>query len=382
MPPIYLDHNATTPMAPEIVEAMLPYLREAYGNPSSAHAWGRQARAAIDRARRQVADLIHANQDEIVFTSGGTEAANLALRGVAEALPGLRILVSAVEHPAVLGPAQTLEAKGVNVTTLPVDSTGYLDVQAAIECLEGPHETLLVSVMFANNDVGTLQPLEALIHAAKGRPVLFHSDAVQAAGRIPIDVQTLRVDLLSLSAHKLYGPKGIGALYVRRGTPLVPLMRGGKQEQGLRPGTENVAGIVGFGAACALAAERLNADAQALKHVRDAFESTVLASIPGVKVNGNLEHRLPNTSNLHIQGLDANMAVLALDLEGIAASVGSACVSGSREPSHVLLAMGLTPEEARASLRFSFGRGQTPEDAAIAAQQLARVVRRLRGQQP
>lgn len=375
---IYLDHNATTALDPGVRDAMLPWLGDGPGNASSVHAFGREARRAIDRARAQVARLIGAQPEELVFTSGGTEANNLALLGAVAAAGRARphLVTTAIEHQSVLNPCRHLERTGAALTLAPVDGDGLLDPEALLAALGD--DTLLVSVMLANNDVGTVEPVAALASRLSERGVLFHTDAVQAVGRLAVDVGRLGVDLLSLSGHKLHGPQGIGALYLRRGTRISPLLFGGHQEQMLRPGTENVAAIVGFGEACELGRERLAADAVRTSALRDAFEQAVLVRVPGVTVNGRGALRLPNTTNLSFEGLDAEALVLHLDLMGLAASTGSACSSADHEPSPVLLAMGLAEAQARASVRFSFGRGQRDDDVGRAVELVAAAVARMR----
>jgi cysteine desulfurase len=371
---IYLDHNATTPLEPAVRAEMNAVLDRAVGNASSLHAFGQAARRILDEARARVARLIGALPEEIVFTSGGTEADNLAVLGVVAARSGRppHVVTSAIEHPAVLNPCRQLELRGCRVTFLAVDREGRLDPAAAIAALSD--ETALVSVMLANNDVGTLQPVAALAEGARARGVLIHTDAVQAVGKVPVNVHELGVDLLSLSGHKLHGPQGAGALYVRRGTPLEPFMFGGRQERGLRPGTENVAAIAGLGKACELAAMRLAEDGLRMDRLRAAFETAIRERVPGVTVNGGGASRLPNMSHLTFAGLDGETLAISLDLLGLAASVGAACSSGVREPPHVLLAMGRSPAAARSSLRFSFGRGNTDEDVARAVDLVVRAV--------
>jgi len=374
---IYLDHNATTRPAPEVVDAMLPYLREEFGNPSSIHREGQQARRALDRAREQAARLIGAAADEIVFTGGGSEADNHALRAIAEtpAAQGRAIVASKIEHQAVLNVCRFLETRGAPTVLLDVDETGLVDLDQLRRALAaGP---ALVSVMLANNDVGTIQPLREIAQAARERGVASHTDAVQAVGKIPVEVGVLGVDLLSFSSHKIYGPKGVGALYVRHGLKLAPLLHGGRQESRRRGGTENVPGIVGFGKACELAAERLAARADRAARRRDAFAQGIRARFPGARVNGHPARRLPNTLNVTFPGLDNESLLLNLDLLGVAASAGSACSAGAAEPSYVLTAMGRTAEEARGSVRFSFGEENDDNDPARALDALAQILRRL-----
>lgn len=375
-PRIHLDHNATTPVDPEVREALVACLDGCHGNPSSIHVEGQQARRVVDAARVAVARLINAFSEEILFTASGTEADNLAILGVAEALAGRRhLVVSAIEHRAVLAPCRHLERHGAALTLVPVDGDGRCDPAAVATALRD--DTALVSVMLANNDVGTIQPIAAIAAAAHARGVLVHCDAVQAAGRMAIDVAALGVDLLSLSAHKCHGPKGVGALYVRRGTPLVPLLHGGRQERRLRAGTENVPALAGFGVAAGHAAARLAADTERVRLLRDRFEALVLGGWPEAQRNGPVEDRLPNTANISFPGLDAARLVVALDLAGIAASTGAACSAADAEPSYVLLAMGRDQAAARSSLRFSFGRGNTPAEAEQAADIVVQTALRL-----
>lgn len=382
MTAIYLDHNATTPIDPAVRAEMDACMDASDGNPSSIHGCGQAARRVLDVARARVARLIGAAPEELVFTSGGTEADNLAILGSASAAgrAGLSLCASGVEHQAVLNPCRHLGRSGRKVEYLAVDGDGVLDLdRAAEEIGEG---TGLVSVMLANNDTGVIQPVAAAAELARARGALFHTDAVQAAGKVPIDVTALGADLLSISAHKLHGPKGVGALYVRRGVGLSPLLFGGHQERSLRPGTENVAAIAGFGKACALGAERLERDARAVRALRDAFEAAIVERIPNVTVYGREAPRLPNTSAIGFAGLDGEMLAINLDLLGLAVSTGAACTSGSADPSHVLLAMGRPPGEARSLVRFSFGRTNAAEEAAIAIDLVCHTVAALRGGNP
>ncbi|MFH1998737.1 MAG: cysteine desulfurase family protein [Planctomycetota bacterium] len=360
---IYLDHNATTPIHPEVVDAMLPFLREGFGNPSSLHEYGQVARRAVDRAREQVAGLIHAEPNEIVFVSGGTEADNHALRGVIKETG--HIITSAIEHHAVLNTCQYLERMGFAVTYLPVDEEGRIDVEQSVAAFRD--DTLLVSVMLANNEVGSIQPVKEIAAAARNRDILMHTDAIQAVGKMPVNVKELGVDLLSISSHKLYGPKGIGALYIRQGTDVSSLIVGGNHERKRRGGTENVPAIVGFGKACEIAEKECAIIAAHTSSLRDHLQQQILKRIHGTRVNGPLENRLPNTLNISFDDFDGEILLMSLDLEGIAVSTGSACASGSSEPSHVLRAMGKNPEQTRGSLRFSLGRDNTQAeiDAAI-----------------
>jgi len=377
---VYFDYNATTPLAHEVRDAMVGALDDTYGNASSVHHFGQRAKAAIDDARSSVARLINAEPSEIVFTSGGTESDNFAIRGVAEALEsaGRRHLVaSAIEHEAVLNTLKALARRGWTVTLIPVDQSGVVSADALRGALTD--ETALVSVMHANNEIGTVQPIAALASAAHERGALFHTDAVQSAGKIPVDVRALGVDLLSLSAHKFNGPKGTGALWIRRGTRLLPTMTGGKHERNRRAGTENVPAIVGMGVAAQLAASKLAADAPRVAALRDRLEARVLAAVPGTAVNGARDARVPNTTNISFDRVEAESLLIALDLEGIAVSTGSACSSGTLEPSHVLRAMGLPPHRTQNSLRFSLGLYSTDAEVDRVVDVLPRLVEKLRG---
>jgi len=378
---IYADYNATTPLDPEVRTAMNEALDVSFGNPSSIHQAGQAARRLVDRARAQVAGLIGAAPDEIVFTSGGTEADNLAVLGVAGAATSERrgMVTSAVEHKAVLDPCTYLQEQGRAVTFLPVDGDGRVEIAAAEGVAKS--DVALFSVMLANNDTGTLQPIAEIVHAANACGALVHSDAVQAAGKVPIDVKKLGVSLLSFSSHKIHGPKGAGALFVRYGVRLAPLVHGGRQERTLRPGTENVPAIVGFGKACDLARARLKADARRVAELRDHFEKQVLARIPGTCVNGG-SRRLPNTSNIAFARLDGEAITINLDMLGMAVSTGAACSSADKTPSHVLVAMGQSATEARSSVRFSFGRDTTDEEIDRAVHLVVQAVKLLREARP
>ena len=373
---IYADYNATTPLDPEVRAAMNEALGATFGNPSSIHSAGQAARRLVDRARAQVAALIGAAPDEIIFTSGGTEADNLAVLGAAAAPLGesKAIVTSVVEHKAVLDPCAFLQSKGHAVTVLPVDRDGVVDL-AALEAAVNT-DVALVSLMLANNDTGTIQPVAEAVRAAKTIPV--HTDAVQAAGKLPIDVKKLGVSLLSFSSHKIHGPKGAGALFVRYGSHLAPLVHGGRQERTLRPGTENVPAIVGFGKACELARARLEADARRVAELRDHFEAQILARLAGSRINGG-SNRLPNTSNLAFAGLDGEAITINLDMVGMAVSTGAACNSADKTPSHVLVAMGQSVAEARSSVRFSFGRHTSDEEIDRATNLVVQAVNLLRG---
>ena len=379
---IYLDHNATTPVDPQVVAAMLPFLTEIYGNASSIHSYGQQARAAVEQARESVARLVGARAAEIVFTSGGTEADNLAILGVVRASRAERkhVITSQIEHHAVLNACQALESEGVEVTYLPVSPDGVVD-PAAVRAALKPH-TVLVSVMLANNELGTIQPIAEIAEIAAEASVPFHTDAVQAAGKLPLDVSRLGVNLLSLSGHKLYAPKGVGALYVRAGTHIAPIAFGGHHERDRRPGTENVSGLVALGRAAELALDRLATEPARIAALRDRFERELLVRISDVRVNGAGAPRVANTSNVTFSFIEGESLVIALDLKGVSCSTGAACSSGAIEPSHVLTAIGLAPQEARASLRYSFGHANTEADVDAALDALDAAVRHLRELSP
>lgn len=382
MKAIYLDHAATTSLRPEVLEAMLPFFSEEFGNASSVYGWGRRARQALDRSRDTVARILGAaNANEIVFTSSGSEAANLAIKGVAWAYQnkGKHIITSAVEHHAVLDTFSWLEKIGFEVTVLPVDEVGLVNPDQVTAALRP--ETILVSIMHANNEVGTIQPISTIGAIVRKHGAFFHTDAVQTAGILDLDVEQLQVDLLSLSAHKLYGPKGVGALYVRKGVRLEPLIHGGAQEKRRRAGTENVAGIVGLAAALELAQTEREEEAVRLGKLRDRLIQG-LQKIPHTKVNGSLEHRLPNNVNVCFEFIEGESLLLNLDLRGIAASSGSACTSGSLDPSHVLLAMGLSHEIAHGSLRLTLGRENTDADVDYVLSEVPEIVGRLRAMSP
>ncbi|HKE88027.1 MAG TPA: cysteine desulfurase NifS [Vicinamibacterales bacterium] len=376
---IYLDHNATTPLATPVVDRMTAVLRDEFGNPSSVHHFGQRAKAAIDEARSAVAALLGADPGEIVFTGSGTEGDNMAIRGAAEALEptGRRhLVVSAIEHEAVLNTAKALARRGWRVTHLPIDGTGIVspdDLRSALT-----DDTALVSVMHANNEIGTIQPIAELARIAHERRALFHTDAVQSAGKIPIDVKALGVDLLSLSAHKFYGPKGVGAVWIRRGLRLLSPITGGKQERGRRAGTENVAGIVGMGVAARLAREKMADEGARLAVLRDRLEEGVLAHVTGTAVNGARSPRVPNTTNISFDRTEAESLLIALDLEGVAVSTGSACSSGTLEPSHVLKAMGFPAHRTQNSIRFSLGAANTDADIDRVVAVLPGIVEKLR----
>jgi cysteine desulfurase len=369
-------------MRPEVLQAMLPFLEEQYGNPSSIYDTGRTARQALDRARDRIALIIGASPREIVFTSGGSEADNLAIKGAAFALRGRgsHIITSAIEHHAVYNPCHYLEKQGFRITVLPVDADGLVD-PAAVEAALTP-ETILVSIMHANNEIGTIQPIAEIGKILRERKILFHTDAVQTVGHIPVNVQELGVDLLSLSAHKFYGPKGVGALYVRRGVRLDPLVHGGAQEHNRRAGTENVAGIVGMAEALALAAEEMDKEAQRQRELRDRLIDGIMDRIPHTRLNGHPKERLPGNVSVCFEFIEGEALLLNLDMHGIAASSGSACTSGSLEPSHVLLALGLPHEIAHGSLRMTLGRGTTAADIDTVLEVLPGIVDKLRQMSP
>lgn len=378
---VYADHGATTPVDPAVAQAMLPYFSEAFGNPGSIHAWGQQAREAVDRAREIVAQALGARPAEIVFTGGATEADNFAVVGAALAGEprGRHIVTTQVEHHAVLEPCRFLETRGFEVTYLPVDRTGRVDPADIRRALRD--DTILVSVMHANNEIGTLQPVGEIAEAARARGIVVHTDAAQTAGILSTDVDRLGVDLLSVSAHKRYGPKGVGALYVRKGTPLARVQHGGAQERGRRGGTENVPGIVGFGEAMRIAAGMMAEEAGRLAALRDRLAAG-LARIEGAHLNGHPVERLPGTVSVSFEGADSEALLMALDLAGVAASSGSACTSGSLEPSHVLRAIGLPPEVAKGTLRLSLGRTTTDADVAYLLEVMPPIVARLRARPP
>ncbi len=376
---IYLDYNATTPLDSRVFEAMVPYMNKHWGNPSSPYSFGNQARIAVEKARERVARHLGCKASEVVFTSCGTESDNLAVRGVAKALlsRGRHIVTTAIEHHAVLNTCKALAAEGFRITYLPVCSDGAVRIEDVEKSL--CPETILVTVMHANNETGVLQPVREIAALAKKRGIVFHTDAVQTAGKIPIRLCDLGADLISVSAHKFYGPKGTAALYVREGTPLDPLLTGGPHERSLRAGTENVAGIVGLSYALALASESSENEYKRLQKLRDRFEVQISATAPRVKINGASAPRAPNTSSMSFESVDGESIVLGLDLRSIYVSTGSACSTGDPEPSHVLLAMGLSPKEAQGSIRISLGKDTREEDIDAAVGVLADAVKRLRG---
>jgi cysteine desulfurase len=385
---VYLDNSATTAMAHEVIEAMMPYFSEEMGNAQSVHSFGQRAKAAVEKARREVAALINAAPNEIVFVAGGTEADNFAIRGIAEAhsKSGNHIITTKIEHPAVLATCEALEQAGFRVTYLPVSTSGLVspdDVRGAVG-----KDTILISVMHANNETGTIQPVEeiaGIVAEARARGLKrlhFHTDAVQSVGKVPVDVKRLGVDLLSLSGHKLHGPKGVGALFIRKGTRLTKLIYGGHHERDRRAGTENVPAIVGLGRAAGLARIQLEERAARMRELRDQLEQQLRARIQDLRINGDAIRRVPNVSNMSFQGVDGESLLIALDLKGIAVSTGSACASGSLEPSHVLTALGLAREEVRGSLRFSLSAYTTRDEIDYVIAALEETVGRLRQMLP
>ncbi len=377
---IYFDYNATTPVLPIVADAVASAMRDTFGNASSVHYFGQQAKAAVDTARSSVASLIGADPSEIVFTAGGTESDNFAIRGVAEALEPLkrrRLIASAIEHEAVLNTLKALARRGWQTTLLPVDQSGIVSPERLRDAITD--DTALVSVMHANNEIGTVQPIADLAAIAHERGALMHTDAVQSCGKIPVHVRTLGVDLLSMSAHKFNGPKGAGALWIKRGTRMQPILTGGKHERGRRAGTENVPGIVGMGVAAHLAAEKLSSEGLRVGALRDRLEEGVLRAVTGTAINGARMHRVPNTTNISFDRVEAESLLIALDLEGVGVSTGSACSSGTLEPSHVLRAMGFPAHRTQNSLRFSLGVFSTAEEVDRVVEMLPRLVEKLRG---
>ncbi len=378
MKAIYLDYSATTPIRPEVLEAMHPYFMDIFGNASSIHTFGQEARKALEESREKVAKILGALPEEIVFTSGGTEATNLAIKGAlrSKRLRGNQIITSSIEHQATLNTCQHLEREGFKVVYLRVDRHGKLnpgDVEKAIT-----DKTVLISIIHANNEVGTIQPVREIGEIARDRGVLFHTDSVQSVGKIPVNVDDLSVDFLSLSGHKVYGPKGIGALYARKEVPFEPLFHGGHHERNRRPGTENVPSIVGLARALELAQEEMDRASSKVKNLRDAFWEAIETEIGGVHMNGHPRDRIPSILNVSFDGVAGESVVLNLDLQGIAASTGSACTSGAPEPSHVLLSMGVSPGGVRGAVRFSLGRETTQEELDHTLAVLGETLRHLR----
>jgi len=379
---IYLDYAATTPTHPDVLKVMLPYFTEAFGNPSTIYSYGQEVKGEIEEARAKIASLIGARNDEIVFTSGGTEADNFAIKGMAFAseTKGNHIITSSIEHRAVLETCKFLEKRGFSITRIPVDRHGLVDPDDVRKAITD--KTILISVMHANNEMGTIEPLAEIGNIAKEAGVYFHTDAVQTVGHIPVDVNELGVDLLSMSAHKLYGPKGVGALYVRKGTNLIPFMHGGEQERRRRAGTEDVPGIMGFGKAAELAKQEMNEEAERLTRLRNKLIEGLLERIDHTRLNGHPVIRLPNNVNISVDFVEGESMLLNLDLEGICASTGSACSSGSLESSHVLRAMGISHEQAYGSLRFTLGKWTAEEEIERVLKTLPVIVARLRAMSP
>ena len=378
MPKVYLDHSATTPVRPEVARLVLEYMTEKFGNPSTLYFYGRDAKKALEKAREQVAALIKADPAELIFTSGGTEGDNLAILGIARAYAdkGRHIITSAVEHYAALEACRSLEQQGFRLTVLPVDEDGRVSVAELEKALSS--ETILISIMHVNNEVGTIQPVEEIGRLARERDIIFHIDGVQSVGKVPVDVGALQADLLTGSGHKIYGPKGTGFLYVRKGVKLAPLAWGGGQEKAYRPGTENVAGIVGLGLAAELAGQELHTEMPRLAALRNMLIQGLQENIPDTALNGPQVGRVPTNANLRFSGVEGEALLRALDLKGICASSGSACSAGAVNPSHVLLAMGLSRAEAKSSLRMTLGRDNTEEQIAYVLEQLPPLIERLR----
>ncbi len=380
---IYMDHNATTPVHPEVVKAMTPYYEDEFGNASSLHSFGRKAREAVEDARQKVARLIGPCESvDIVFTSGGTESDNFAIKGAAYALrgKGKHIITSQIEHLAVLNPCEFLEKNGYKVTYIPVDEYGVVKVDALKEAIRD--DTILISVMFANNEVGTVQPIEEIARIARGKGILFHTDAVQAVGKIPLDVEKMGIGLMSLSSHKMYGPKGIGALYINKKAKISPYIHGGHHERNRRAGTENVPGIVGFGKACELAQKDMEREPGRLTVLRDRLWDGIGKEVKDIKMNGHPVERLPNTLNISFKYVEGESILLNLDLKGIAASSGSACTSGSLEASHVLKAMGVDTALIQGSVRFSLGLMNTQADIDRVIKEIPPIIEKLRSMSP
>lgn len=378
MPTIYLDHAATTPVRPEVADVMMGVLTDAFGNPSSTHQFGRKVRKLMEEARQKTAGAIGANPKEIVFTSGGTESNNLAIAGTVRANrhKGKHIITTAVEHHAVLDVFLQLEKEGYQLTVLPVDPFGRVSTRQFQSALR--EDTIFASVMHANNEIGTVNPISEIGQMCRERRVMLHTDAVQSIGKIPVDVQELQVDLLTVSGHKIYGPKGTGALYIRQGTPIEPMVRGGSQEKSIRPGTENVAGIVALGKAIELAVSEMASESPRLARLRDKLIHNIIRSIPDARLNGHPTERLPHNVNFSFAGVEGETLIQGLDARGIAVSAGSACSSGSLEPSHVLLGVGVERRLALGTLRISLGRSTTDEDIETVTAELKQIIHRLR----
>lgn len=372
---VYLDHAATTPVAREVLEAMIPFFSDKFGNASSLHAYGREARKALEESREKVAKLINAEPEEIIFTGSGTESDNLAIKGIAFLHGKGHIITSSIEHPAVLETCRYLQRKGFEVTFLPVDKYGTVDVDGLEEAIR--EDTILISIMHANNEIGTIEPIEEIGKIARKNNIIFHTDAVQSVGKIEVDVKKINVDLLSMSSHKIHGPKGVGALYIRKGVKIEPVLHGGGHERGLRSSTENIAGIVGFAKACEIAGSRMEKDAEKMMKLRDKIIKEVL-KIEETYLTGHPTKRLPNHASFYFRGIEGESLVLMLDSKGIATSTASACSSKKLQPSHVLLATGIKPEDAHGSLRVTLGRENTEEEIDYFLEVLPQIVEDLR----
>lgn len=377
---VYLDHNASTPVHPEVIEAMLPYFGERFGNPSSIHAFGREAREGVEIARETIASFLHVGKEEIVFTAGGTESDNLAVKGVAAARGSGHIITSQIEHHAVLRTCQALEAQGFAVTYLPVDEYGLVDPEEARRAIRP--DTILITIMHANSEVGTIEPVEAIGRIAREHGIPFHTDAVQTFGKVPIDVHAFGIDLLSFSSHKIYGPKGVAGLYIRKGTKMVSIQHGGEHERRRRAGTENASGIVGFGKAVEIRARDMEREAVRVTELRNRLWEGIRARIPEVRLNGPPTRRLPGTLNICFRHVESESIVLGLDLKGVGVSAGSACTSGNVEPSHVLVAMGVPLDWAVGAVRATLGRSNSAEDIEYVLVVLPPIVERLRSLSP
>jgi cysteine desulfurase len=379
---IYLDHNATTPVHPEVVEAMLPYLKEKFGNASSIHSFGREAKVALEDAREKVAKLLNCAPSEIYFTSGGTESDNLAVKGVAFANrnKGRHIITSSVEHHAVLESCKYLQKEGFETTFLLVDKYGFVDPDELGKNIR--NDTVLVTIMHANNEIGTIQPIEELARITKEKGIYFHTDAVQSAGKLSLNTEKMPIDLASISGHKIYGPKGVGAIYIRKGVRITPLAHGGHHERSRRAGTENIPGIVGLGKAAEIALRDMEKLNQHLKSLTETFLKKLNEKIMDISLNGHPEMRVPSTLNISFKGVEGESIILSLDMKGVAVASGSACTSGSLEPSHVLSALGIDPAIAQSSIRFSFGRENTMEDVDYVCEVLPEIIERLRSMSP
>ncbi len=379
---VYLDHSATTPVRPKVVEAMLPYLTEKFGNASSIHGFGREAKVALEESREKVAQVLGATPSEIYFTSGGTESDNLAIKGVAYANrnKGRHVITSQIEHHAVLESCKFLEKEGFEVTYLPVDSFGLVDPEDLRKAMR--EDTVLVSIMHANNEVGTIQPIEELSQATREKGIYFHTDAVQSLGKMPIDVRKLSLDLISMSGHKIYGPKGVGAIYIRKGTRITPWAHGGHHERSRRAGTENVPGIVGFTRALELLSAEMQDHSKHTGDLAEALYQKLVDAVPDVVMHGHSKKRIPNILSLSFKGVEGESVILSLDLKGVAVASGSACTSGTLEPSHVLSAMKVPADVAQGAIRFSFGRDNTTDDVDYVAGLLPEIIQRLRSISP